>query len=352
MSHIFISYSRQDQAYVTLLAQALESHRLPLWLDDRIDYGTTWPRVIQDQLEQCAVFLLVMSPRSENSHWVQCELSMALELKKPVFPLLLEGDRWLAVAALQQVNVVEGKLPPANFFERLRPYFPGLRQEEAEAERQQRQAEAERKRQVEAEAKRQREEAERQQQAEAERQRLAAVNQRKQVTTPTSPAQSVQDDLSSERFGANYYAKLRDLLAAQDWEAADKETADRMFKVMNRQSERWLGAQDIEKFPCLDLRNIDRLWVKYSNGKFGFSVQKEIWQSCGSPTGNDKNWEKFGAAVGWRTKGVLGIGGYWIDYSQLTFDLRRDPKGHLPYSVVPGGSAGVWFFVFLSRQDL
>ena len=53
MSHIFISYSRQDQAYVTLLAQALESHRLPLWLDDRIDYGTTWPRVIQDQLEQC-----------------------------------------------------------------------------------------------------------------------------------------------------------------------------------------------------------------------------------------------------------------------------------------------------------
>jgi hypothetical protein len=124
MSHIFISYSRQDQAYVTLLAQALESHRLPLWLDDRIDYGTTWPRVIQDQLEQCTVFLLVMSSRSENSHWVQCELSMALELKKPVFPLLLEGRRWLAVAALHEVNVVGGKLPPVNFFDRLRLYFP------------------------------------------------------------------------------------------------------------------------------------------------------------------------------------------------------------------------------------
>jgi hypothetical protein len=124
MSHIFISYSRQDQDYVTQLAQALESHRLPVWLDTRIDYGTTWPRVIQGHLEQCAVFLLVMSPRSQESHWVQCELSMALELKKPVFPLLLLGRRWLAVAALQDVNVVGGNLPPANFFRPPASLFP------------------------------------------------------------------------------------------------------------------------------------------------------------------------------------------------------------------------------------
>jgi hypothetical protein len=44
---IFISYSRQDQAYVNELVKALAKYRLPVWLDDRIDYGETWPRVIE-----------------------------------------------------------------------------------------------------------------------------------------------------------------------------------------------------------------------------------------------------------------------------------------------------------------
>lgn len=201
-------------------------------------------------------------------------------------------------------------------------------QQRTEAERKQREAEAERKRQIEAQ---QRAEAERkQQEAEAARKRQAeAQQQRKEAERQKQAAAVDPDDLSSERFGANYYAKLRDLLAAQDWKAADQETADRMCEVMNQQQEGWLQVEDIEKFPCLDLRNIDHLWVKYSKGKFGFSVQKEIWQSSGSPTDYNKNWEKFGTAVGWRTKGVLGIGGDWITYSQLTFDLAA-PKGHLP----------------------
>ena len=180
-------------------------------------------------------------------------------------------------------------------------------QKQAEAQRkQQEQAGAERKRRQ-AEAQRKREEAERQKQA-------AAID---------------QDDLSSERWGANYYAKLRDLLAAKDWKAADQETAQRMCDVMVRQKEGWLRVEDIKNFPCQDLRNIDRLWVKYSNGKFGFSVQREIWQSCGSPTDYNKNWEKFGVVVGWRNKGVFGMGADWLSYSLFTFDLIA-PKGHLP----------------------
>jgi hypothetical protein len=124
MSFIFISYSRQDQTYVDLLVQALESHRLPVWMDQRIDYGTTWPYEIEKHLEQCQVFLLVMSPRSKASHWVQCELSLAIERKKPIFPLRLEGGLWLPVRAFQAVDVTGGKLPPARFFESVRAYFP------------------------------------------------------------------------------------------------------------------------------------------------------------------------------------------------------------------------------------
>ena len=124
MSFIFISYSRQDQAYVSLLAQALKSHHLPFWLDINTDYGATWPHTIEKQVECCQVLVIVMSPRSKQSHWVQCELAHALELRKPIFPLLLEGPRWFSVAALQTVDVTGGKLPSARFFDTLRPHFP------------------------------------------------------------------------------------------------------------------------------------------------------------------------------------------------------------------------------------
>jgi hypothetical protein len=184
-----------------------------------------------------------------------------------------------------------------------------------------------------AERKQREEEAERKRQAEVERQRLAAVNSRKQATNFTSPAQLDQDDLSSERFGANYYAKLRDLLAAQDWKAADQETLVRWCEVMDRQSPGGLRIWHIEKFPCLDLRNIDHLWVKYSNGKFGFSVQKEIWQSCVSPA-DMAQFEAFGDRVGWRKDGN------WVSYDSLVADSSLSSAGEFPAVLAGGG----WFW--------
>ncbi|MEM9809080.1 MAG: GUN4 domain-containing protein, partial [Cyanobacteria bacterium P01_D01_bin.56] len=196
-------------------------------------------------------------------------------------------------------------------------------QERVEAERKQRAAKAERKRKAEAKVQLQREETERQKQTEAERHKQVAAHQ----------SQLDIDNLSSERLGTNYYAKLRELLAAQNWEAADRETAQRMCEVMDRQNDGWLLDEDLEKFPYQDLRNINRLWVKYSQGKFGLSVQQEIWESCGSPTTYNKDWEKFGDTVGWKDpKGWPGWNA-WYTYDNLTFDHKMACKGHLPSSL-------------------
>jgi len=54
-----------------------------------------------------------------------------------------------------------------------------------------------------------------------------------------------------------------------------------MLKGAGREEKGWLNIKDIEKFPCEDLRTIDQLWVEYSNGSFGFSVQKRIYRSVG-----------------------------------------------------------------------
>jgi serine/threonine protein kinase len=104
------------------------------------------------------------------------------------------------------------------------------------------------------------------------------------------------------------YINLRNLLAAKKWKEADKETARVMLKVAGREKERYLDTESIEKFPCEDLGTIDQLWVKDSNGRFGFSVQKRIYQSLGGTTEYDRKVrEKFGDRVGWRKKQRMAV---------------------------------------------
>ncbi len=139
-------------------------------------------------------------------------------------------------------------------------------------------------------------------------------------------------ELKSEK-GVDY-TKLRDLLAAGKWKEADQETADVMLQVANRVSEGWLRVEDIDNFPCEDLRTIDQLWVHYSKGKFGFSVQKKIYRSQmgsmdelgGTRDYNKKIWYEFCDRVGWRKEGS------YVRRDDLTFELLdTTPGGHLPF---------------------
>lgn len=118
------------------------------------------------------------------------------------------------------------------------------------------------------------------------------------------------------------YTKLEQLLAAGQWKAADEETTNKMVEVAGRQKEGWLITEDVENFSCSDWRAMDRLWVKYSDGRFGFSVQQRIYENLR----DTKNHENFFEAVGWKQKGEKGE---WLSYSQLTFNTNA-PPGHLP----------------------
>ncbi|NLQ04565.1 GUN4 domain-containing protein, partial [Cylindrospermopsis raciborskii] len=78
--------------------------------------------------------------------------------------------------------------------------------------------------------------------------------------------------------------------------------------------EGWLRREDAEKFPCKELRSIDQLWLKYSRGKFGISVQQQIYQSLGGTKEYNRDvWRSMGDRVGWRQ------GGYWLSYSDQDF---------------------------------
>lgn len=115
------------------------------------------------------------------------------------------------------------------------------------------------------------------------------------------------------------YTCLDSLLASSQWQKADEETGAVMLKIASRVTAGWLREEDIKDFPCLDLQTINELWVKYSQGRFGFSVQSNVWESIGEDYG------KFSDAVGWRH----GTGSDWLQYSQLSFTLLA-PVGQMP----------------------
>jgi hypothetical protein len=61
-----------------------------------------------------------------------------------------------------------------------------------------------------------------------------------------------------------------------------------------------LSILSIRRFPCLDLQTIDYLWKTFSQGRFGFSAQKRVWESIkGSSNADHKAYQRFLDQVGW-----------------------------------------------------
>lgn len=116
-SHIFISYSHKDTVYAHELAEEMNEQGFNAWIDDRIKTGELWEQVLRKQIDTCSAFIVIMTPRSYSSEWVQIELSHAQEKRKPIVPLLLEGETWHSVAAIQHLDVRENQLPPIEFYE-------------------------------------------------------------------------------------------------------------------------------------------------------------------------------------------------------------------------------------------
>ena len=141
------------------------------------------------------------------------------------------------------------------------------------------------------------------------------------------------------------YVQLEQLLKAGKWQEADQETWRIMLEVKDKDAGDYLTSDDLKTFPCEDLLTIDRLWVEASNGHFGFSVQKKIWEECGSPMDYKDDYKKFMGKVGWQS------GDNFVSYSDLKFSLSISLKGELP---VEGAfyDGGIGWWSLFSRNDL
>ncbi|EKD10316.1 GUN4 domain-containing protein [Arthrospira platensis] len=134
------------------------------------------------------------------------------------------------------------------------------------------------------------------------------------------------------------YSRLENFAQEGDWRKADEQNWALIKQVGNRWGN--LGSQihpeEIAQISCSDLRRIDEVCKKHSNGNFGYSVQLKVWREQFNTTQlqglmeGERNREVFQASL--RLYAALG----WLitpsskrNYQNFIFDLQA-PPGHLP----------------------
>lgn len=111
MSQLFISYSHADSAMARRLATGLRQQGHALWYDRGLRPGERWLQRLTRAARDCAALLVLMSPASEQSPWVEMELAIALRYGRPVLPLALDGHRFDALAHVQHLDF-DGDVTP------------------------------------------------------------------------------------------------------------------------------------------------------------------------------------------------------------------------------------------------
>ena len=77
---------------------------------------------------------------------------------------------------------------------------------------------------------------------------------------------------------------------------------------------------EARQFPVKDLLTIDALWTFYSDGKFGFSVQRKIW------VGQKRQWTKFFKQIDW----VQGENNAYRKWPEEFIWKKEAARGHMP----------------------
>jgi GUN4-like len=146
------------------------------------------------------------------------------------------------------------------------------------------------------------------------------------------------------------YQALENFLETEQWLEADQETYRLMIITVNKEEGQWFDRVDLENFPCEDLQALDKIWLLYSHGKWGFSAQKRIWQECGSPESSGEDWDRFCIKVGWKAPRTKR----YLNYGELKAKPELSPTGELPIgvNVFVSGEFGKGFSALAQRLEI
>lgn len=90
MTHIFLSYNREDRAAALHFVSALEAKGYQVWWDGGLRIGESYDEVTEAALRRAAAVIVLWSPRSVGSRWVRAEATIAQKLGT-LFPVMIEA---------------------------------------------------------------------------------------------------------------------------------------------------------------------------------------------------------------------------------------------------------------------
>ena len=116
------------------------------------------------------------------------------------------------------------------------------------------------------------------------------------------------------------YTPLQHHLLREDFEEADRVTSALLRQLAGEQAVRrgYVYFSEVAPMSGIDLTTLDRLWIVFSQGRFGFSVQWRLLQSF------DGRYDQLWPRIGWKTDGV------WTRYPGAFDWSLKAPEGHMP----------------------
>lgn len=151
------------------------------------------------------------------------------------------------------------------------------------------------------------------------------------------------------------YGPLQEFLVNGKFKEADLETSRLILEISNCKNPDSLTPDNISKFPCNALKIIDRLWRIYSQDRFGYSIQTNIYCQVGGSeetlkTQNIQVFQKFGDKVSWR------VNNQWQgnNYPQWDFTINA-AKGCFPavsWKSAYGLKMAMYFFTRLFECNI
>ena len=306
---VFLCHNSQDKPEVIEIARQLQQQGLKPWLDVwELPPGQSWQELLEDQIKDvksAAVFIGSSGLGPWQDREMRALLSEFVRRNCPVIPVMLESapQKPQLPIFLNALTWVDFKSPYLDPMEQLIFGITGVKPKKLEH-------------------------------------RPSTSGPPSEAPAPPLTEPKLEEvELKSEK--CIDYTKLRDLLAAEKWKEADQETGKVMLHAAGSERKEYMSPKQIESFPCIDLRTINQLWLHYSHGQFGFSVQKEIYESLG---GAKKDWKDFCACIGWVVKydGNTMVE-MVVKYEELTFNLNA-PKAHLPMFVYGLVESSSWIY--------
>ncbi len=89
MTQVFISYSRKDISFINRLAADLKNAGIDVWYDvTRIAGGARWRSEIENALRNSQYVIVVLSPDSIVSEWVEREFLFSSNLRRKIIPVM------------------------------------------------------------------------------------------------------------------------------------------------------------------------------------------------------------------------------------------------------------------------